>query len=165
MTVSTIFVYTMNRVGAVGAWSRYLLPFPVDDFTQLNDTLYIRSGDDVLRVDESVVTDYAGDAREMPFDGLIQWAWLDFGQPGSLKQMVGFDIAGTGVPTMEFGYNQADKGYFTEPFDVPEDTVPGMIIPMPLMAPSYSVRITYAGGQRWKFDALNVYLSDQRMTA
>jgi hypothetical protein len=162
---STAFVYTMNKVGAVGAWSRYVFPFPIQDFTQLDDHLYIRSGNDVLRLDDGVITDFAGDPRELGFDGLIQWPWLDMGMPGITKQMVGFDLVGNGVASIEFGFDQSQKGYFTDPYEVPEDTVPGMIIPMPLMAPSFSVRLTYEGGQAWKFDALNVYLNDSRMTA
>lgn len=163
---SEVFVYAMNRVGSVGAWSRYLFPFPVDQFTIKGDDLYIRSGDDVLRVDPASVTDYTGDpTREAPFDGVVQFQWLDFGQPGVNKQIVGFDMVGQGVPSMQFGYNQSLPDTFTTSFDVPADTVPGQIIPMPLLTPSMSVKITYAGGQAWQFQAMNLYLSNNRMTS
>ena len=162
---TTVFVYTMNRVGSVGAWSRYVFPFAVDAFAQLGDDIYIRSGDDVLVVDENEVTDYAGDPREQVFTGLIQWPWLDFGAPGVTKQLVGFDIVGTGATSVQIGYDQSAKGTFTEPFLVPADSVPGMMIPLPLMAPSMSVKLTYAGGYKWQFNALNVTVSDMRLGA
>lgn len=162
---TTVFVYTMNKVGAVGAWSRYVFPFGIDDFTQLGDDLYIRSGDDILKVDDDVVTDYAGDPREQVFTGLLQWPWLDFGAPGVTKQLVGFDIVGTGPSQIQIGYDQSAKGVFTEAFTIPADSVPGMMIPLPVMAPSMSVKLTYPGGQKWQFNALNVTLSDMRLGA
>lgn len=165
MTESTVFVYTMSQIGSVGAWSRYIFPFPIDDFTQLADDLYIRSGDDILKVDATVVTDYAGDAREQIFSGVIQWPWLDFGSPGVSKQLVGFDIAGQGATAIQVGYDQSAKGVFTAAFTVPADTVPGMMIPLPIMAPSMSFRLTYAGGEKWQFNALNVTLNDMRLGA
>lgn len=163
---TTAFIYTMNRAGQVGAWSRYLFPFPINQFTIRSDDLYIRSGDDVLRVDPTSVNDFDGDpVREAPFDGIVQFQWLDFGQAGVNKQVMGFDMVGQGIPSMQFGYNQALPDTFTTSFDVPADTVPGQIIPMPLLAPSISVKITYAGGQAWEFQALNLYLQDMRPTS
>lgn len=162
---STVFVYTMSQIGSVGAWSRYVFPFPIDDFTQLADDLYIRSGDDILKVDANEVTDYAGDPREQPFTGVIQWPWLDFGAPGVTKQLVGFDIVGSGETSVQVGYDQSAKGIFTAPFTVPADSVPGMMIPLPIMAPSMSFKLTYEGGARWQFNALNVTLNDMRLGA
>lgn len=163
MTSTTVFVYTMNKVGSVGAWSRYVFPFPISDFAQLGDGLYIRSGDDVLRVDPDSVVDFQGDPRQSTFEGIIQWPWLDMGSPGVTKQMVGFDIVGTGTASIQIGYDQSNKDIYTAAFQVPADSVPGMLIPLPIMAPSMSVRLTYAGGQKWQFNALNVMLNDMRM--
>lgn len=162
---SSVFVYTMNRVGGVGAWSIYEFPFSIDAFTHRNGDLYIRSGDDVLRVVPGSLVDYGGDAREVFFDATIQWPYLDMGEPGVLKRMVGLDYVGVGVPTVSIGYNQASSAAFTVPFDIPADTVPGQIIHLPLMAPSLSVKIDFAGGQAWEFYALNLYLDDARRTA
>ena len=165
MPASEVFVYTMNKIGSVGAWSRYLFPFPIDAFTQLHDDLYIRSGNDVLRVSESETTDFAGDSREQSFTGTVWWPWLDMGRAGVDKVVYGFDMVGRGTSAIEFGYNQASQGVFTTPFVIPADTVPGQIIPMEVMAPSFSVRVTYAGGEEWELQALNVYLNDMSMGA
>jgi hypothetical protein len=165
MSNTTVFVYSMNKVGSVGAWSRYIFPFPVDDFAQLGDYLYIRSGDDVLRVDPDALVDFQGDLRQSTFEGVIQWPWLDFGNPGVTKQLVGFDIVGTGTASIQIGYDQSNKNVYTAAFDVPADSVPGMMIPLPVMAPSMSVKLTYAGGQAWQFNALNITLNDMRLGA
>jgi hypothetical protein len=166
---TTAWVYTMTRLGEVGAWSRYVFPFAITDFTQQGDHLYIRAGDDVLQVDASVTSDYYGRAVEdgdaVDFDGIVQWPWLDFGQPGVTKKLLGFDVVGTGVPTVQVGYDQTTPATFTTGFDVLADTVPGGIIPLSVMAPSMSLKITYAGGQAWQLQAVSLYLQDQRRTA
>lgn len=162
MANSTTFVYQMNKVGGVGAWSRYVHPFETDEYCQLGDKLYIRAGDDVLVVDEDTNQDFAGHADASYFDSVIQWPWLDMGQPGVHKRMFGLDIAGTGVPEISVGYSQSDQTLFTAGFEVDADTVTGSIIPMPLTAPSFSLKITYRGeeGNFWQFNAANLYLND-----
>ena len=161
MSTSTNFVLTMN--GGKGKWSRYTFPFPVDAFVQMDDKLYIRSGDDVLIYDVDAVADFVGDVvRQKAFTGVVQYQWLDFGQPGVSKQVVGFDLVGSGNPSFALGYDQTNEGTFTTDFVVPPDTVPGQIIPLPVMAPSMSVRISYPGGQKWKLQAVSLYLQDMR---
>lgn len=160
-TNSTVYVFTLN--GGKGKWSRYVFPFPIDDFVMLNDTLYMRSGDDVLRYDASTALDFAGDAtRQQAFPGIVQYQWLDFGKPGVSKQVMGFDLVGSGNPNFALGYDQTNEGTFTTDFAVPPDTVPGQIIPLPVMAPSMSVRVSYPGGQKWQLQAVSLYLQDMR---
>jgi hypothetical protein len=168
-TSCTVFVYTLNQIGQVGKWSRYVFPFPIDDFMLMDDQLYLRSNDDVLLYDDTVAVDFAGDvpveggtSREAPFPGIVQYQWLDFGRPGVSKQVAGFDLVGSGNPTFALGYDQSNEGTFTTDFAVPADSVPGMMIPLPVMAPSLSVRVSYPGGQKWQLQAVSLYLQDQR---
>lgn len=172
-TTAEVFVYTLNKPGAPGKWSRYLFPFRIDDFTQRSDHLYMRSGNGVMRVEPGVMVDMQGATGEggfieTPFDGVVQWPWLDMGSPGVVKQFIGFDIIGSGTPTIDVGYDQSNLSAFTTPFDVSPDTVPGMIVPLPMMAPSFSFRATYKGGdsgQKWQLQAVNLYFQDMRKTA
>jgi hypothetical protein len=170
---STVFVYTMSRTGEVGAWSRYLYPFPtIDAFCQLNDVLYIRSGDDILQVDPTVLYDYASDTylsgnRQTAFPGVVQWQWLDFGQPGITKQFDGIDVSstqGTNL-TVEIGYDQTSITTYTPSFTVPGDSYQGTVIPIPIMAPSCSVRLSMTSTDNWQIESVNVYLKDQRTTS
>ena len=157
-----VFVYSMTRIGQVGAWSRYIFPFEIEDWAIKGDDLYLRSGAYVHRVDASVVGDEAAPGVVQLFQGVIQWPWLDLGQPSVTKALYGFDVVGRGTVTVEFGYDQTNGGRFTQPYTVPADTVPGMVIPMPLSAPSLSVRLTYDGSEQWQWNAFQLYLQDMR---
>lgn len=160
MATDTVFVYTMNRGVQGGAWSRYVFPWTCEHFAHLENTLYVRHGDDV-----SFVIEGATDDDGTGFTGVIQWPWLDFGQPGVNKHMIGFDIVGDGTSSIEIGYDQTNLGTFTTSYPIPVDTYPGQIIPLPLQAPSMSVKLTYDTDQAWQWNALNLYLQDQRVTA
>jgi hypothetical protein len=164
---TTVFCYTMSRTGEVGAWSRYVFPFHIDNFCLMGDRLYIRAGRDVLMVDETAATDFEDDDRAQPFDGVIQWPWLDNGQPGVSKQIAGFDLATIGATnvSLEVGYDQSNKNAFTAPYTIPGDTMPGTFIPMPVLAPSFSIRLTFSSFDFWQFQAITVYVNDSRITA
>ena len=137
-----------------------MFPFTIEHFTHLENTLYLRHLDDI-----SFVIEGALDDDGVNFDGVIQWPWLDFGQPGVNKMLIGFDIVGKGTSSIELGYDQNGLGSFTTIYPIPVDTYPGQIIPLPLNAPSISVKLTYDGGFAWQWNALNLYLQDQRPTS
>lgn len=159
-----VFVYSINVPNAPGKWSRYILPCLVDDFARLNSVLYIRAGDDVLHYDLAALVDYAGAANPKPFAGLIWTPWLDLQSPGVDKMVLGFDIAGYGIPTVSLGWDQRDITKFTDPFPVPADTLGDDMIPLPITAPSISVKISYAAGAAWKLEAFNLYTDADQNT-
>jgi hypothetical protein len=129
----------MNAGIQGGAWSRYVFPWTCEHFAHLGSTLYIRHGNDVSYVIEEATNDDG-----VAFDGVIQWPWLDFGQPGVNKMMHGFDIVGTGVSSIEVGYDQTNFDTFTTAYNIPADTYPGLMIPLPVTAPSLCVKLTYS---------------------
>ncbi len=157
MATATVFIYTMNRGVQGGAWSRYVFPWTIEHFAHCDNTLYLRHGDIV-----SFVVEAALDDDGVNFDGVIQWPWLDFGQPGVNKMLIGVDVVGKGTCGIEIGYDQTTLGTFTTLYAIPVDTYPGQIIPIPVNAPSMSVRLTYDGGQAWQWNSLNLYLEDMR---
>jgi hypothetical protein len=91
----------------------------------------------------SYVIEEATDDDGVGFEGIIQWPWLDLGQPGVNKMMHGFDIVGTGISSIEVGYDQTNFGTFTTSYPIPADTYPGLMIPLPVNAPSLCVKLTY----------------------
>ncbi len=157
MATDTVFIYTMNKGAQGGAWGRYVFPWIIEHFAQLENTLYMRHEDDV-----SFVIEDALDDDGVYFDGVIQWPWLDFGKPGTNKMLDSFDIVGLGTCSIEIGYDQTNLNSFTELYPIPADSYPGQIIPLPLTAPTMSVRLTYDGGQAWQWNALQLYLIDNR---
>lgn len=164
--ISTVFVYTMSRTGEVGAWSRYVFPFAIDNFAQFAADLYIRAGDDILRVDDSTGQDFVNDARVQNMDCVVQWPWLDMGQPGVTKLLAGIDVTSNLEEVdVSIGYDQTDPDAFTDPYTADGDTVPGTIIPITVMAPSFSVRLAMDGTTKWQIDSVGAYLQDMRPTA
>jgi len=160
MATDTVFIYTMNRGLQFGAWSRYVFPWTIEHFTHLENTLYMRHGDIV-----SFVIEDALDDDGVNFEGIIQWPWLDFGQPGVNKMLIGFDIISKGTSSLEIGYDQTNLGAFTTKYAIPVDSVPDQIIAFPMNTPSMSIRLTYDGGQAWQWNAFNMWLEDMRPTS
>lgn len=149
------FIYTRSRLGKIGAWSRYVWPWTIDATTQLNGNLYLRSGNTLYRVDESAVDD-AGTL----FEGVIWTPYLELGSPGSMKFVDSIDIVGYGRASMQAGYDQSNSAAYTDPYLLPEDSVSGGRVPLPVAGPSLSFKMTYAGGQAWQLNALTVYVND-----
>lgn len=159
-----VFVYTIGVRGG-GSWSRYLLPFAVTDWTQLGDDLYLRAGDEVLRVEPGLVFDYADHAtKQAGFTGVIETQFLECGAAGVEKFFTEMDIVGTGAATIEVMWDQTNRALATAPYLLPEDTVPGTLVPLGISAPSVALRLTYTAGQAWTFQAMNLYVNDNAVT-
>jgi hypothetical protein len=149
------YVYSNSKIGKVGGWSYYEYPFPIDAHTHLNGELYFRSGDKLYRAEETAVDDGG-----TPFEGVVWWNYLDMGSPGVHKMMHGFDVIGYGAAEVSFGYDQANLAAYTTPFTVSPDTVPGGMVPMPLCAPSFALRLRYPPGQSWSLLSAQIYVDD-----
>jgi hypothetical protein len=158
-----VWVYTMNAVGQVGAWTRYVFPFPIIAFAQLDNDLYLRDANAVRVLSDAVSIDEMPNASpthdRIPFDSVIQWPWIDTGQVGQTNMMVGFDVVGTGIPDVQFGYDQSNLSLFTPAYLVDPDTLLDGIITMPLSCPTISPKITYHGAEDsfWSLQLLNLY--------
>ena len=158
------FVLTINGGKADMSWSRYVFPSAITDWT-INDTdLYLRSGDKIWHFDDSVTLDDSGGAN-VTFPGNIWWPYLDFGALGVTKSMIGFDIVADGTFTASIGYNQKDDTQFTTPYSIVGDTLTGDIIPMPVSAPSFQMRLVFAGNEAWEWSATALHLQDFRSTS
>lgn len=158
---SRAYVYTQSKIGGIGAWSIYEFPSAIEYTAQRDGKLYIRSGDDIYLMDEST-----GQDDGAPVPGVVQWPWLDMGQPAQQKRMIGLDMVGSGEPSVSVGWDESNPAAFTTPYTITADTQPGRIIPMPLSAPSFSVRFDFAGTEgRWELQAATMYLQDLRPTA
>jgi hypothetical protein len=108
------------------------------------------------------------------FYSVMQWPYLDLTRLGANKEMVGFDIAGTGDVTVQFGWDETDLTSFsdnpgfatslsvTAPYELAAaDTLPGQPIAMPLSAVSYSIILTWKPNQAWSWQAFQIYAIPQ----
>lgn len=154
---SKVYVLQRSRAAKIEAWSRDELPFAIDDFAHLDGVLYLRSGDDVYRVENTVQMD-----NGVPFSSLVWWPYLDMGSPGVTKQVVGVDCVGAGTVQVSLGYDQTNAAAYTPALTIASDTVPGGIVPIPVSGPSLSVKLTFSGA--WHLDSFGLYLNDLRPT-
>jgi hypothetical protein len=98
------------------------------------------------------------------FDGIVHWPHLDFGALGVEKQFVGFDLIATapdGV-AVSIGYDQRDLSMRTADYTMDANTLPGKLVPIPVTAPSFDFKLTFAGGQAWEWFASVLYINDLR---
>lgn len=136
------FVLTMNGGKADMSWSRYVFPSAIDDWAIQGAKLYLRSGDKIWEVDDDTfVDDFGGDDVEIV--GRIWWPYLDFGALGVTKELIGVDVVATGEYALSIGYNQNDTTQVTDPYTIDGDTVVGDIIPIPISAPSFQLRLEF----------------------
>jgi hypothetical protein len=159
------FVLTMNGGPKDQSWSRYTFPSDITDWAILGTELYLRSGTYIWRVSEDALTDDTQvtgpiGGNNTAFHGEIWWPYLDFGALGVDKQLEGFDLVITGNVTVRFGYNQNNTSQVTTDYAIVGDTLPGTMIPMPLTAPSFQIRLIFDAGQTWEWMATNMYANN-----
>lgn len=152
---STVFVYTTSSK----SWSRYVFTFDVDYFTQVGDELYFRSGDNIMAFDEAAIDDSG-----VPFLSTIQWPWLALGEPGVTKSLQGIDLVGTASATLFVGPNENDLTELYSVGTIDADTVPGFMVPVQFMGPSFSFKLSYSGAP-WRLLGMNVYFNSMRPTS
>ena len=151
------------------SWSHYTFPAIITDSTVMNGVLYLRAGDLVWQVDDdTLVDDYGG--TNAGFRGYMAWNYIECGPMGVDKMMEGFDLTIGEVDdngeidnnnvtcNVSFGYNQSNREMATEPYAVTGDTIPGTLIPMPITAPSFQLRLDFGTGQDWGWAAANLYV-------
>lgn len=158
---TTCFVATFH--GSKPKWSRYLFPFAIEAFAQLGNDLYVRNGDQVSLVSEDAIADQLEDTSQVEFGGTVWWPYLDFGQPGVTKMLEGFDIIASGSPEVSIGYDQRNLAAFTTPYALPADTIPGGMIGLCVTAPTMSVRVDFAPGEKWSLSGVTLFVSDDRV--
>ena len=77
--------------------------------------------------------------------------------------MIGFDLVATGTVKVTFGYDQTDLTKVTDDFTLSAgDTLPGTIVPMPITAPSFQLRLEFAADQNvaWEWTGAILYVED-----
>ncbi len=94
------------------------------------------------------------------FEGTVWWPSLDLGNLGTDKQLDAFDLVCNGEVAVQFGYDQRDPTVLTDEYVLDGDTLPATPIPFPLSAPSFAPKLTFSGEQRWKWEAMNLYVQD-----
>lgn len=151
----TVYVLTTAGGPQSQSWSRYTFPWPIEEATLADGELYLRSGDRVLQVDDALHQDDVGGVPA-DIEGQVWWHYLEAGPLGASQTLAGFDVTATGTYDVSVGYDQSDPTLATPPYRLTGDTVPGQIIPLPVTAPSFQFRLTWASGP-WQWNATALY--------
>lgn len=149
-------VFTFSRTSGVSAWSIYEYPFTIDAMDELNADLYIRSGNNVYKVDRDVKTD---DGTLYSVD--IELAYLDFKAPGILKQVLAMDAVITGQCKVSHRFDPIDTSLVTDPpVTVLGDTRSRYVYPVELCTTSLSPVLHNYDSSEFELHALTYYFEN-----
>lgn len=147
-----VFVYSVSRTAKIAAWSRYELPVAVEAWAELEGELYVRSGDDVYKLDEDKFTDDG-----VPYEVTVQIPWMNFKSPGVLKHMYGIDLAMEGECYVSVGMDARHPESFSGEVRIVGNTYAGGLIPLECCGTEFSFRFRNVTDQPFRLDALTVY--------
>ena len=146
------FVYTFSKISKVTAWSYYEFPFTIDDAATLNGELYLRSGDAVYRVNDSIYTD---DGNTITVS--VRLPFLTAKEEGVLKQFYGVDTVCEGTAEIKFLYDPNDETKETDFVQMLGDTYPKGLMPMEMTCEKISPYIRHAANEEFSLSRLSLY--------
>lgn len=152
---SQVHVFTFSRSAKISAWSVYEFGITFDDFAELNGVLYLRSGDDVYKLDDTVFTD-DGAQYEM----VVELPYLDLKKPGVLKQIIGVDAVIQGSADIQLRWDPRDTARITDKVPLSGDTYSGALTPLECTAERFAPVITATNTQEVQIDALTFYYNE-----
>jgi hypothetical protein len=151
--------FSFSRSAKLAGWSQYTFPFTINDATELNAKVYLRSGDDVYELDEQTHKD--GDSSiplveiEMPF--------VDMKLPGHRKMFYGFDFVGKGTAKLRFRLDprKGREDVVTDWTEVSgDDTREGPQYPMFASCVSIAPVVNHQDNEEFELHALRFYFED-----
>lgn len=146
------YVYSFSKSVKLSAWSTYTFPVTIDAAAVLVNELYLRSNNDVYRVDN---TAYSDDGAVPTVD--VEMFYQDGKSSGILKQFMGFDGVGTGSPSISFKWDTNNQSLVTDPLQIVGDMRPGVMTPMELASVSVAPVISHALNEGFELQALQLY--------
>jgi hypothetical protein len=150
---STVWVYTFSRTSKISAWSKFTLPFTIDDATVLNQELYVRTGNDVYKVSEAV---YKDGVSSIPLVD-VQMFFQDGKRPAVLKQFTGVDTICTGQPTISYLFAADNQALESQQYELPAVSEPGVLYPVELMATRIAPHIQHQKDEAFELSSLMLH--------
>ena len=146
------YVYTFSKKAKISAWSTFEWPVPVQAAAVLNNELYIRSGDDVYVLDDTVYSDNG----TIPLVE-VEMFYQDNKAPGILKQFTGFDGVTTGTWEVAWRFDPRNTNLITPFVEISGDMRPGDLFPMEINATSLAPVFRHQLDEEAQIDALQCY--------
>lgn len=148
-------VYTFSRTAKVSAWSYYEFPITIDAAAELNGVLYLRSGDDVYKVDPDAYEDDVAGGTAIEVD--VEMNFQSLKKPGQEKLFIGADVACIGDTTIDFRYDPDNTSLLSESVTASDDSRRDGLIPVDLMATELAPRFRHSANEDWRLDLVNLY--------
>ena len=133
------WAYSFSRTSKISAWSKYTFPFAIDDATVLNQELYVRTGNDVYRVSDTVFKD---GVSTPPLVDVLMF-YQDGKRPGVLKQFMGMDIIGVGQWTISHLFDAGNQTLESQAYEYPAVTESGDMHPVELLSTRIAPHLTH----------------------
>ena len=154
---TTVWAYSFSRASKLSAWSKFTLPFSIDDAAVLNQELYLRAGNNVYKVTKDVTKD---GTSSIPLVD-IQMFYQDGKKPGVLKMFAGLDVIGTGMPTISHKfYDEDGNEQETQAYEYPANTEAGPLHPVELSATRIAPHIQHQKDEVFEMTALMLHYHD-----
>jgi hypothetical protein len=150
---STVWPYTFSRTSKLSAWSKFTLPFTIDDATVLNQELYVRAGNDVYRVSDAVFKD---GVSSIPLVD-VQMFYQDAKRPGVLKQFTGVDVIGIGQPTISYLFAADNQTLESLAYEYPAVTEPGELHPVELLSTRIAPHLRHQKDEAFELSMLSLF--------
>lgn len=152
-----VFAFTFSRASKVNAWSRFRFPWVISDAAAINGKLYLREGENVYVMDETIYQD-----RGQPPEVVIEFPFIDCKAPGALKLFQGLDWVGSGSPRIAFRYRTTDANGnptegITDPVTLNGNSMPGALTPIELCVTAIAPRITHQANEAFSMSRLALY--------
>jgi hypothetical protein len=147
-----VFVYSVSRTAKIAAWSRYVLPFPVDAWAELEGVLYMRAGDEVYSLSEDAFTD---DGELYAVE--IQLPYMDFKTPGMLKRIYAIDLVVEGECDFQIAFDANHPEYITDAVRIVGNTRGGGLIPIECCGTEFSFKFLNETDEDFRLDAISVH--------
>lgn len=151
-----LYVFSQSKTSKISAWSQYFMSVEIEAAAQLGQTLYLRSGDTVYKLDDEASTD---DGEQ--YEVLLSLPYLNFKRPGTLKHIYGLDAVCDGKCWISVGFDPRDTDAYTPEIPVSGNTRPGGMIPVECSGTDISIRVRNYNADPFQLNALTLYYEDE----
>lgn len=146
-------VYTFSRSSKISCWSIYEFAVNIEYMCELDDVVYIRSGNNVYKLSD---TDYIDD-EDSVINVEIELPFLDFKQSGVLKQIIGLDAIFSGTANLQHRFDSLNPDIITASISLTGDTRSRGVVPVELMSATISPVITHSANESFELFGLVYY--------
>lgn len=149
---SKVWAYTFSKSSKIACWSEYVFGIRIKAITTLNGRVYLRTDDALYSFDPESYTD---DGALVNVE--VQMAFQDAKSPGVAKQVYGADMVLQGSPDISYKYDPRDQAKETIPQTISNDTRPGDLVPVEVVAPAIAPVFRHSLDEAFEIDALSLY--------